>query len=218
MDNKSDRITKIDTQKNNKDRVNVYVNEEFAFACSLDIVYMYHLKAGLEIKLEQLRDMVQEDNFLKCKNQSLKLIEKSCKTEKEIRDKLIYKGYEENIIERCMEFLKSYNFVNDLDYADMYIKERIKREGINKIKYSLQRKGIAKDIINTKLSLRYDEAEVIEDSSIYALAQKKYSSLIKNEEDERKIYKKLWEYLYRKGYLEEQIKSTLRNLIKKDFE
>lgn len=217
MENKSDIVTKIEVQKNNKNRVNVFINEDYAFACSLDLVYLQHLKVNMEINSEQLQEIVREDNFIKSKNDALKVIEKSYKTEKEMRDKLLLKGYDENIIERCMEFLKEYNFINDSNYASMYIKDKIKQEGANKIKYSLLRKGIPHQIINEKLEVIYNEDEN-ENNSVFAIAEKKYNSLIKSENDNIKIYRKLRDYLYRKGYLEDEIRSALKNVIKDDLE
>lgn len=39
-------ITKVEVQKNNKNRVNVYVDEEYAFSCAAEVVYKYDLKKG----------------------------------------------------------------------------------------------------------------------------------------------------------------------------
>ncbi|MCD3298125.1 recombination regulator RecX, partial [Clostridium botulinum C/D] len=42
-------ITKIEIGKKNKNRVNIYLDEEFAFACSADLVYYYKLAKGTRI-------------------------------------------------------------------------------------------------------------------------------------------------------------------------
>src|SRR3712207_8633904 len=109
-------ITKIEVGKRNKDRVNVFLNEEFAFACSADLVYYYKLSKGKKVNDEFLNEIVSEDNYLKGKNYALKLLERSYKTEKEITDKLEAKEYEPKAIERIMNFLKEYNFIDDDRY------------------------------------------------------------------------------------------------------
>jgi len=51
-------------------------------------------------------------------------------------------------------------------------------------------------------------------SKIYELAEKRYSIIIKSESDRRKIYKKLSDYLMRRGYSWSNIKSVLNSIIK----
>lgn len=38
------KITNVEVQKKNKNRVNVYIDEEFAFGCDAEIVYKYGIK------------------------------------------------------------------------------------------------------------------------------------------------------------------------------
>lgn len=207
-------ITKIEVQKRNKDRVNVYVNDEFAFACSAELVYTHSLSKDKSIDKDSLEEIVKEDNYIKCKNTSLKMIEKSYKTEKEITDKLIEKGYDEKVVERAKEFLKQYDFINDDKYAQMYIKDKMNSQGRNKIKYALINKGISEEIVNEKLCYMDKEAE---ESSALKLAEKKYNLLIKSEQDIRNIHKKLREYLIRKGYNLDIVQGILNKVIKQDI-
>ena len=203
-------ITKIEVQKKNKDRVNVFIDGEYSFACSNQLIYTYNLKVNKSVDIEQLKEVVNEDNFLKCKNDSLKIIERSYKSEKDVYDKLIKKGYDEKNIARTIEFLKSYNFLNDDEYCRLYIKDKIKSQGKNKIKYSLVKKGISENIINEKLS---EVSDMVELDSAMKIAEKKYNILIKSETDNRKIYKKLWEFLTRNGYDKEIINEILSKVI-----
>ena len=47
-------ITKVEVQKNNKNRVNVYVDEEYAFSCAAEVVYKYDLKRKRQSRLMNL--------------------------------------------------------------------------------------------------------------------------------------------------------------------
>lgn len=206
-------ITKVEVQKRNKDRVNIYIDGDFAFSCSTELVFAYGLKAGKSVELEALREIVSEDSYLKCKNHALKIIEKSYKSEKEVFDKLKLKGYDEKTIARVMEFLKSYNFLNDESYTTMYIKDKLKTQGKNKIKQALLRKGIEEDLVKEKLN---EVDSQIELKAALSLGGKKYKILIKTEKDKSKIYKKLWEYLIRNGYSTEIIDEVLNKVIDLD--
>jgi regulatory protein len=206
-------ITKIEIQKRNKDRVNVFINGEFAFACSSELVYTHGLKQDKKVDMESLQEVVAEDNYLKCKNSALKIMERGYKTEKEMYDKLILKGYEEKTIARTMEFLKSYNMLNDEAYSRLYIKDKVKSQGKNKIKNDLLRKGIHKELLEEKLS-EIDSAS--EYNTAFKMAEKKYAVIIKTEKDYRKIGKKLWDYLMRSGYSGDIIEDIIRKLVVKE--
>ncbi|WP_186431045.1 recombination regulator RecX [Clostridium sp. BSD9I1] len=204
-------ITKIEVQKRNKNRVNVYVNEDFLFACSAEIIYNYGLKSGEKIDIDKIKAIIEEDNYIKCKNDALHSIEKAHKTEKQVMQKLLAKGYEKSTIEKAILFLKEYNFLDDSKFADMYVKEKLLSQGRNKIKYSLMQKGLDESLIKEKLQNIDKEKE---GDSLERIGALKYQQLIKREEDTRKIYKKLGDYLMRRGYPWDDVKSFLNRTLK----
>ena len=211
-------ISNVEVQKRNKNRVNVYVNGDFLFACSTELVYTQGLKAGKEIDVEKLNQIIEEDNYIKCKNDALKTIEKTYKTEKEIKEKLFIKGYDEKCIQKTIDFLIEYKFLDDVRFADMYIAEKLKAQGKNKIKYDLLRKGIPDEIVNQKIEMISEYEDDQEDSIVYELASKKYNTISKSESDSRKIYKKLSEFLVRKGYSWETTKKVVNKILKSDMD
>lgn len=207
-------ITKIELQKRNKDRVNVHINQEFSFACSAELIYTYSLSKDKEIDMDSLKEIIDKDNFIKCKSYALRIIERTYKTEKQIFDKLAQKEYDEKSINKTIDFLKEYKFIDDEKYTEAYIKDKLKSQGKNRIKYALLNKGISDELIKEKLS--YLDKEVEENTAV-KLAEKKYKLLIKNEPDIRKIYKKLGDYLVRSGYNLDVVQSTLNNLVKEEL-
>lgn len=206
----SNIITKIEIQKRNKDRVNIYLNGEFAFACSSGLVYYHNLKNGMVVDLKKLSEIVEEDNYIKGKNSALKILEKSFKTEKEMYDKLLQKEYDIKTVDRIMEFLKSYSFINDDKYAELYVKEKIRVQGKGKIRYSLLNKGIDEDKINFYLNNISSEEEM---DIAYKLGEKKYKLLCKSENSILKLKKKLGDYLLRNGYNFEIVNEVLNKLV-----
>lgn len=197
MVSQKDKVTKVEVQKKNKDRVNIYIDNDYSFSCSSELVYKYGIKAGGQIEIEVVRAVAEDDNYLKCKSAALRVIEKGYKSEKEIHDKLIEKGYEDKIVMRVIEFLKSYSFLNDAQFAEMYIRDKIKVQGRNKIKFSLLKKGIQEEVVLEKLSAIDADMEL---STAMSIADKRLRLLKKNESDKRTIYKKLWDFLLRNGY------------------
>lgn len=209
-------ITKIEVGKRNKERVNIYIDEEYAFSISAELVYKENLKVKDKIDIDALKKLADEDNYLKCKNSALRTIEKTYKSEKELRDKLSLKGYEDHIIKRTMDFLREYNLLNDTNYAKMYVKDRAKNQGKKKIKYALLQKGIDENVIEDELEkLNNDEIR----SLVYDMALKKYNLLKKRESDSYKLSQKIYRFLMGKGYDYDLIKDVVKSIVKsEDFE
>ncbi|WP_138203123.1 recombination regulator RecX [Haloimpatiens lingqiaonensis] len=206
-------ITKIEVQKRDKNRVNIYINEEFAFGCNAELVYTYDLKKGKQVDLEFLKSVVEEDNYLNGKNYSLKVIEKTYKTEKEIRDKLYKKEYGDKVVDRIICFLKEYKFLDDNKYTEAFIKDRMNKYGKNKIKYDLIKKGIDEDSIIEKL---YSISCQNEYERAYTLGEGKLKTLIKTEKEVEKniykIYKKICDFLIRRGFDYNMVNSVIEQL------
>ncbi|NFJ84767.1 recombination regulator RecX [Clostridium botulinum] len=193
----SNIITKIEVQKRNKDRVNVYIDEEFNFACSSELIYYHNLKKGKVIDENSLNDIIKEDNYIKAKGYALKYIEKSLKTESQVKEKLYLKEYDEDTVNKVIRFLKDYNFIDDDKYCDMYIREKLNIYGRNKIKYTLLNKGVKENKVIEKINNINEEKEK---KVAYKLAEKKYKIMILREKDKFKIYKKIWPYIISRGY------------------
>lgn len=190
-------ITKIEVQKRNKDRSNIYIDDDYAFSLSNELVYKEGLKTNEKINIEEIKAIAKEDNYLKCKNTALRIVEKSYKSEKELKNKLILKGYENEEINKSIDFLKEYNFISDNNYTKMYVKDKSKLQGKKKIKYDLIKKGISENIIEEEIS-NIDKDE--EREVAYKLAEKKYITIAKRENDKFKLSQKLYRYLLSKGY------------------
>ena len=191
------KITKIEIQKRNKERVNLFLDDEYAFSLSLELVYKEGLKTKDEIDPEKLKILAEHESLIRCKDSALRIIERSYKTEKEVMDKLRLKGYEDNAINKSIEFLKEYNFINDIKYTKAFIKDKLNSSGSNKIKYTLIQKGISKELIEEELSnLNEDNEKKV----AIELAKKKFIIIRKRETDNYKISGKLYRYLLSKGY------------------
>ena len=203
-------ITKIELQKRNKDRVNIYLDNEYAFSISMELVYKESLKPKMEIDVERLKDIADKEGYLKCKNTALRIIERSFKTEKEIRDKLKEKEYTDNQIEKTIEFLREYNFINDESYAKAYINDKLASRGRQKIKYDLIKKGVDRNLIDEKLSCIDSDDEK---NTAFNLAKKKYNSIKKSESDTYKLSGKLYRFLMSKGYNYELVKDVVKEVM-----
>lgn len=209
-------ITKIEVGKRNKERVNIYIDEEYAFSISAELIYKENIKVKDKIDVDSLKKLADEDNYIKCKNTALKTIERTYKSEKELAQKLALKGYDDHIINRTINFMKEYNLLNDNNYATMYVKDKSRNIGKKKIKYSLLQKGIDEEIIESELEkINNDKVKAI----VYEMALKKYKVFSKRENDNYKLTQKLYRFLMGKGYDYDLIKDVVKSIVKsEDFE
>lgn len=201
-------ITKIESQKKRDDRVNIYVDEKFFMAIYKELVFTFNLKKGQEIDPNNLKNILDNEMYMKAKNKALSILSKASQSEKQIRQKLS-SDYEENTIEKVIEFLQKYKFVDDEDLASRIVNTNVNlnKYGKNKIKQNLYNKGIDKNIIESAI----DEIDIDKEfeNALY-LGKKRYDRL-KNE-DPRKAYQKIGNHLAYKGFNYDIIKKVLNKL------
>lgn len=201
-------ITKIESQKKRDDRVNIYIDEKFFMAIYKELVFTFNLKKGQEIAPNNLKSILDNEMYMKAKNKALSILSKASQSEKQIRQKLA-KDYEEDTIDRVIEFLQKYKFVDDEDLASRIVNTNVNlnKYGKNKIKQNLYNKGIEKSIIETAIDDIDTDKEF--ENALY-LGKKRYERL-KNE-DPRKAYQKIGNHLAYKGFNYDIIKKVLNKL------
>ncbi len=203
-------ITKIESQKRNNDRVNIYVDEKFFIAIYKELVFSFNLKKGQEIDTNNLKAILEDEMYMKAKNKALNILSKSSQSEKQIRQKLS-NDFEEHIIDRVIEFLEKYKFIDDEDLATRIVNTNINlnKYGKNKIKQNLYNKGIDKSIIEQTIDEIDSDKEF--ENALY-LGKKRFNRL-KNE-DSKKAYQKIGNHLAYKGFNYDIIKKVLNRLFK----
>ena len=201
-------ITKIEAQKKNNDRVNIYVDEKFFMAIYKELVFTFNLKKGQEIDPNYLKNILDDEMYMKAKNKALNILSKASQSEKQIKQKLS-KDFDEDTIDRVLKFLQKYKFVDDEDLANRIVSTNVNlnKYGKNKIKQNLYNKGIDKNIIEQAID-EIDSDKELENA--FYLAKKRYER-VKNE-DYRKAYQKIGNHLAYKGFNYDIIKKVLNKL------
>ena len=141
-------------------------------------------------------------NYEQTKNKALRFLEYRTHAEKELKDKLRRAGAEDDNIEKVMDFLREYNFVNDSDFALRYAKDlkNLKKFGKKRVKTELMKKGISAVLAQEAL----EELDWEEEDVLFPLIKKKLGGNF-----ERKNTDKCIRYFLYKGYSYDDIKKTL---------
>ena len=194
-------ITNITLQTKNKKRCNLFVDGEFYCALSYETVMKNYLKSGLEIEKDKLDLIVKENEKQEALNRAIGYISKNLKTKRQVKDYLIGKGYSEEIAWYCVDKLKEYNYINDVEYSKRYIESTSKNQGNRLVEYKLMMKGVKKEDIQSA----YLETEVDANENAKNVAQK----YLKNKEKSKENIAKAYRYLIGKGFSYEQANYAL---------
>lgn len=139
------------------------------------------------------------------------------RSEKEVRDYFRVKNYGKNreqisdsLIDSVIQKLKKQNILNDLEFAKAWVesRRRSKKKGKIALKNELFQKGIDKEIIEEVLEDNTGEENLAEQALEKKLDNWQSLSCLENK-------KKAYEFLMRRGFEYEVVRSVIENLLKK---
>ncbi len=166
------KITKIEVQKKDKNRVNLYVDDEFLCGIAMDTLVKYGLKVGEEIDEAKFNSVVIESERIFLFNKCLDYIGSSYKTAKQVRDYLKRKGYDETLIKDTIEKLKEYKVLDDENFAQMYISTYKTKYGDMMLRKKLFEKGVSKSIVDDLLTDFESDEDIVYNLAIKKLGQR----------------------------------------------
>ncbi len=136
------------------------------------------------------------------KQKALDLLLYKTRTEKELYEKLIEKGYEPEEAAEALEYVKHYDYVNDAQYAVRYVASHGKEKGAAAIQRELREKGVPEEFIEEALLEMPDEEEVL------------WNLLIKKAGDphslDEKEFRRLYGFFVRRGFSQPTIYHVLK--------
>jgi len=187
-------ITSIRAQQRNPQRVNIYLDGEFAFGLSR--ITAAWLKPGRKLSEADIDKLVNEDDHEVAFQQALHYLSFRARSENEVRRNLMKKGFSDPIIDETIERCKASAYVNDLDFAHQWIENRstFRPRSFKLLSMELRQKGLPDDTINKAL----EDLSTPEEELAYQAALKKvdrYSAL-----DWQTFRTKLGSFLARRGF------------------
>ena len=156
-----------------------------------------------------MKNKDKNTNLEKAKEYVFLLFKFRPRTEREIFARLKKKNFSDDIIGQTIFFLKEKGFINDSDFAKIWIDSRIKKPlGLRRIKQELQLKGIDKEIIDKRLEeikKEYREEEIVR-----RVLTQKLKALQGVEPS--KIKARLYGYLLRRGFSPDVVTGLLQQI------
>ena len=202
------KITKIEQAKKNKERVNIYADGEYAFSLYIDTVLEYSLKEGDEIDENVIKQAAKEDEKRYAVKTALKYVSYKMRSSGEVRKKLKQKEISDSAISYALEKMSEYGYINDDEYAKMFVEEFKDKKGRIDIEERLLGKGISKELARKYLK-NIDQSDTVLEQA-QALKER-----YKND-DEYKAKQKMFRTLMMRGFDFEQIKKAVAKVYSGD--
>ena len=205
-------ITNIKHQTRNSDRVNIYLNDKYAFSLSHN--NSEHLLIGQTLSSSAVDKLLESDLIGKAYKKAKKFIDYRPRSVKEVYDRLIKHGFEVEIIKRVMDQLQKDNVLDDLQFAELWVDNR--RTFRPRSKRAIRKELMLKGVSEGDIEIALDDVDELSDARQLA-----YSKLSKFNQLSRDLFRKrMWSLLARNGFEYDVINDVVYEMIqlKKDKE
>ncbi len=200
-------ITSIEEQKK-KGRYNIFLDGVYAFGLYRESIYHFGLRVKDSIDEKQAEEFKSYDEINFGKKVAYRFLNFKPRSEKEVRGKLKSHKLSEASIDTIIESLKEFKFINDEQYAKMFVESKVslKPEGKRSLKIKLAQKGIGKETSEKTVDENYsDETEFQKAQELYTKYKKKAKGKTSLE-----IKQKCYRHLLSKGFSFELINRVLK--------
>ncbi|MEZ4593172.1 MAG: RecX family transcriptional regulator [Chloroflexota bacterium] len=142
------KITALTRQKRNPDRINVYLDGDFAFGLA-EITAAY-LRIGQTLSPADIEKLQGADQVEKAKDMALRYIEYRPRSIAETRQHLQKKEYPEAVTEQVLERLQAVGLLDDAAFARYWVEQRETFKPRSKIalQQELRQKGLERNLID----------------------------------------------------------------------
>lgn len=175
-----------------KDRVNVYLDGEFAFGLAL--IHALWLKIGQTLSDEDIAQLKAADTLEKAQQRAVNFIAYRPRTEREVRQRLKKAGADEETIISVVERLKGAGLLDDEAFGKAWVESRLRSNPRSRrmLAWELRQKGVGNEEVEAALEGVNDEEAAMR------AAKKRWPRVQSLEPRERK--RKLMEFLARNGF------------------
>jgi regulatory protein len=188
-------ITAIEPQRRDPERVNIYLDGQFAFGASMMVAAARGLSEGATLSAEDVEALRSEDEVEKAFNAALNFLSFRPRSRREIEDYFRRRKLEPEVGTVVVERLERIGVLDDREFARFWVENRqtFRPRGTRALKAELRQKGVESEIIDETLADLGDEEE-----TAFVAGMKKARSY--STADEREFFRKMLGFLQRRGF------------------
>jgi regulatory protein len=168
----------------------------------------FDTKEGSDLSDGALEEIMTRILPSRCIKRAMNLLQKKSYAEGELRTKLTDGGYPEDVVDKAVDYVRSFGYIDDVRYAADYIRYHSSQgRGKNRIRLELRGKGISDESFD-KAWNEMEEVGLIADTGdqIFRLLEKKHFSPDMERADKDKIAA----FIMRRGFSSEDIFRCMR--------
>ena len=203
------RITSLQTQATNLDRINLFADDQFLMGVNALIVLQLGLEVGQELSPAQLDQLRSEEALQRAVDRALNYLSFRPRSREEVRRYLRRKETPAELIGSVMERLDRLDLVNDRAFASFWIesREQFSPRGSHVLKNELRMKGVEREVTDELVNDEKDEERALK------AGQKKAFSLVRIPGIDYTTFRtRLGSFLQRRGFGYEITNRTVRKL------
>ncbi len=199
------KITAIEVQKKNPNRVNIYLENQFAFGLSRLVAAW--LTVGQVLSDEKIASLQMDDAREVAMQKALRFLEYRARSIREVRDNLQKHEIPEAVIESTLKRLQETGLLSDQNFAQTWVENRntFRPRSRRALSMELRRKGLAEDVIRETLEQNVD------DEALALEAARKYTRKVQKLEW-LEFRNKLGGFLGRRGFSYSVIAPVIKKL------
>jgi regulatory protein len=205
-------ITDLQVQKNDADRISVFVDGEFAFGVHKDVVVKHRLTTGQTLTPEDREAVLTDEETVQAKQTALDYLAYKPRTETEVRRKLQESDTPPPVVEEVIARMHDLGYLDDEEYAQDYAHNRFSNKGYGpiRIRRELVKRGVDRGLADRAVDDLFAEVDPTAAAREHA---EKYWPRIADEDDPRRQKQKLHDYLRRRGFSADTIYPLLDEFI-----
>jgi len=205
------RITALEPQVNNPERINLYVDGRFLLGVNAAIVLQMGLRLEQELLSDQLEQLRSEEAEQQAVDRALNYLSYRPRSREEVRRYLRRKETPPEIIEAALARLDRLDFVNDRTFAGFWIesREQFSPRGARALKNELRMKGVERDVVDEMVNDEQDEERALRAGRKKAIALANAPNI-----DFATFRNRLGSFLQRRGFGYQVTARTVRALWK----
>ena len=198
-------ITAIKAQVRNPQRLNIFLDGEYAF--SLARIVAAWLSVGRVLSEVEIASLREKDTAEVAYQGALHFLSFRTRSVAEVAQNLKEKGYAEAVVLQTVERLQTNGLLNDASFAQAWVENRgtFRPRGRRALAVELRRKGVSDEVIDQALGESPGEEELA-----YQAAQRQGQRLA--ELDRSHFYSRLAGFLGRRGFSYETVRPVVDRL------
>jgi len=205
------KITALEPQVTNPERINVFVDGRFLLGVNASVVFQMGLEPEQELDPVQLEELQSEAGLQQAVDRAYNYLSYRPRSREEVRRYLRRKETPPETIEAALARLDRLDLINDHSFASFWVesREQFSPRGARALKNELRMKGVEREVVEEMIDDEKDEERALR------AGRKKALSLVRIPGMDFATFRaRLGSFLQRRGFGDEVSTRTIRAMWK----